>query len=237
MFQTPARAMRLAAFLLLPAVLAGCGTLQSVPIKDNDSAAYAVRGTWHAKSGEGARSTGPGIEVGYEGYRARDTQELAAGQSILLEGGSVTGPDTLRHEAQLRMGYVAYNHRFRFGSFELEPFAGVTRVHLKVRTDTGSGRSIPTFDEVHTGALGGVTPRWRFNDWVAAEFRFGYFNAGAWAHGESYEAALVLGPVPQVSLRLGYSERKHDVEAFLPGWFSEVNIRARGPMATLQLDF
>jgi hypothetical protein len=236
MFHLPAWTMR-AALPALLCLLTGCGTLQSVPIKDNESPAFAVRGTWHAKQGEASRSSGPGIEAGYEGYRARDTQQLAAGQSILLEGGAIVGPDTLRHEARLRMGYVAYHHRFRFGSFELEPFGGVTRVHLKVRTDTASGSSIPSFDEVHTGGIGGVTPRWRFTDGLAAEFRFSYFSAGAWAHGESYEAALVLSPAPQVSLRVGYSERKHDVEAFVPGWYSEVNIRARGPMATLQFDF
>jgi hypothetical protein len=82
-----------------------------------------------------------------------------------------------------------------------------------------------------------LTPRWRFNDWLAVEFRFSAFNASAWAAGQSYEAAVVLSPVPQMSMRLGYSERKHDVTAFVPDWYSEVNIRARGPLATLQFDF
>ncbi len=218
--------------------LTGCGTVQSVPIKDNDSSSVAVRATLRGKSGDPPRRAGPGVEVGYEGYRARDTQSLAAGQVIVLEGGSILGPETLRHEATLRQGYVAYNHLLRFGqSFELEPFVGATRVHLRVKTDTTSGTSVPVLDDWRTGVIGGVTPRWRFNDWLAIEARLSYFNASAWAHGQSYEAAVVLSPVPNVSLRLGYSERKHDVDAFVPGWYSEVDIRARGPLATLQFDF
>jgi len=57
------------------------------------------------------------------------------------------------------------------------------------------------------------------------------------AHGQSYEAAVVLSPVPNASLRLGYSERHYDTDGNIPGWYSEVNLRARGPMATLQFDF
>jgi hypothetical protein len=228
---------RLTAAMTL-AALAACGSVQSVPVRDQNSPAFAVRGTFHGKSGEASRPAGPGIEVGYERYSAKDTQVLGVGQSVVLEGASFTGPDTLQHKARMQYGYVAYNHRLRFGeSFELEPFVGAARVHFKLHTHRSSGTGATGVDDRRTGVLGGVTPRWRFNDWLALEARFSYLYTSAWATGESYEAALVLSPVPQVSLRLGYSERKHDIESAVPGATSEVNVRARGPMATLQFDF
>lgn len=224
--------------IALLAGLSGCGAVQSLPIKDNNSASYAVRASWHGRSGELNERSGPGVEVGYEGFRARDTQTLAAGQSLILEGGTVFGPETLRHDARLQLGYVAYKHLLRFGSsFQLEPFAGATRVRLKITSQTSGGNSLQVLNDQRTGLIGGVTPRWRFNDWLAIEARMTYFNASAWAHGQSYEAAVVLSPSPNVSLRLGYSERKHDIDPVVSGLESEVNIRARGPLATLQFDF
>ncbi|MEO8155735.1 MAG: hypothetical protein ABI605_21940 [Rhizobacter sp.] len=220
------------------AMLAGCGAIQHVPVNDDNSASVAVRASFHRRSAETNERYGSGIEVGYESYRARDTQTLAAGESISLDGGTVFGPSTLQHEARLRQGYVTYNHLLRFGPhFQLEPFVGLTRVNLRIRSDPGSGSTLLLLDEWRSGVLGGVTPRWCFNDWVAIEARLSYFDTGDWVHGKSYEAALVLSPVPNVSVRLGYSERYHDVETLGSGWSSEVNIRARGPLATLQLNF
>ena len=218
--------------------LSACGSVQSVPVRDNDSAAFAVRATVRSSAWTGGEREGPGIGMGYEGYSAKDTQNLAVGESIQLDGGAIFGPDTLRHKADMRQGYLTYNHLFRLGShFQLEPFVGATRVHLKIRSTSADGTTRAVLDDWDTGVIGGVTPRWRFNDWVAIEARVSYFNVSAWAHGQSYEAAVVLSPVPNASLRLGYSERRYDTEDNIPGWYSEVNVRARGPMATLQFDF
>jgi hypothetical protein len=222
--------------MALVAVVAGCGSVQNVPIRDRESAAGSVRATFHGTSG--TRPSGPGVEVGYEHYTAKDTQVLGVGESVLLDGGSFFGPDTLRHKAKMQYGYIAYNHRFRFGDhFELEPFIGAARVQLKLRTTPNSGVTTTTLNDSDTGFIGGVTPRWRFNDRVAVEARLSYLHTSAWASGSTYEAALVLSPLPQVALRLGYSDRRHDIEPLVPGAASEVNIRARGPMATLQFGF
>lgn len=219
-------------------MLVGCGSVQNVPVRDRDSPAPSVRGSFHRTPAGASRPAGPGIEVGYERYSARDTQTLAPGQSVILERASFIGPGTLRHEARMQYGYVAYNHRFRLGDrFELEPFIGAARAHFKLQTTRADGTGATGVDDRRTGAIGGVTPRWRFNDWVAFEARLAYLYTSAWASGETYEAALVLSPVPQVALRLGYSQRKHDIESAAPGATSEVNVRARGPMATLQFDF
>jgi hypothetical protein len=224
--------------LAVAALLSACGSVQNVPVRDRESPAGAVRASWHGGARDAGRASGPGVEIGYEYYTARDTQSLAAGQSVVLEGGSFFGPDTLRHRARLQYGYVAYNHRFRFGEhFELEPFVGAARVRMRLQTTPGSGGTVTTVDDHRTGVIGGVTPRWRFNPWLGVEARLSYLGASAWASGETYELALVLNPVPQLALRLGVSDRRHDIESVVPGGTSEVNLRARGPMATLQLDF
>lgn len=222
--------------LALAMTLAGCGSVQNVPIRDRESPAGSVRATFHGKTD--GRPAGPGIEVGYEHYTAKDAQTLAVGESVVLDNASFVGPQTLQHKAQMQYGYVAYNHRLRFGEhFELEPFVGVARVHFKLRTTPGSGNTVTSLSDRRTGAIGGVTPRWRFNDWLAVEGRLSYLNASAWASGATYEAAVVFSPAPQVALRLGYSDRRHDIEPVLSGAVSEVTVRARGPMATLQFDF
>lgn len=227
---------RLVTVLASVAALAGCGSVQNVPVRDRESPVGSVRATFHGQSG--ARPAGPGVELGYEHYTAKDTQVLGAGETVLLDGGSFVGPDTLRHKAQMQYGFVAYNHRFRFGErFELEPFIGAARVQLRMRTTRSSGVTTTTLDDSDTGVIGGVTPRWRFNDWLAIEARLSYLKTSAWASGSTYEAAVVLSPAPQVALRLGYSGRRHDIEPLVPGAGSEVNIRARGPLATLQFDF
>lgn len=220
------------------AALAGCGSVQNVPVRDTQSPAGAVRGSFHGGGRDADRPSGPGVEAGYEYYTAKDTQTLAAGQSVVLDGGSFFGPATLQHRARLQYGYVAYNHRFRFGEhFELEPFIGAARVRMRLQTASAAGSAVTMIDDRRTGAIGGVTPRWRFNPWLGVEARLSYLQASSRASGETYELALLLSPVPQVAVRLGISDRRHDIESAIPGGTSEVNIRARGPMATLQLDF
>lgn len=235
------RAFGLFGLAVFGVVLAGCGSVQNVPVKDNNSPAVAVRATYHSKVADaGGEKYGAGVEVGFESYRASDTQTLASGQFVAIEGGTrVNGPDTLNHDARVQELHLAYNHRIRFGEqFQLEPFVGVSRTHLKFNSSSASGANIPTFDESKVGIIGGVTPRWRFNESWAVEARMSYsVYDGGWAHGQSYEAAVVMNPHPQVAVRLGYSERRYDIEPFLNGWFSEVNVRARGPVATLQFEF
>ncbi|HEY0820798.1 MAG TPA: hypothetical protein VGD46_18565, partial [Rhizobacter sp.] len=183
--------------LMLAALLSACGSVQNVPVRDRESPVGAVRASWHGGARDAGRPSGPGVEVGYEYYTARDTQALGAGQSVVLEGGSFVGPDVLQHRARLQYGYVAYNHRFRFGEhFELEPFIGAARVRMRLQTTPGGGATVTTVDDRRTGAIGGVTPRWRFNSWLGVEARLSYLGASAWASGETYELALVLNPAP-----------------------------------------
>ena len=234
-----ARRFSMLAGLAVAPLLVGCGNIQNVPIKDTNAPGFAVRATFRGLSGEPARRLGPGIEVGYEGYRAKGTQSLAVGESIVLPDATFAGPQDLRHEASLRQFYVAYNHRFGFGPhLEFEPYVGATQVRAKVYTTPASGNRVTAFDESSVGLTAGFTPRWRFNDQVAVELRYNFFGTRLRTTGISYEAMLVLSPAEHVALRLGWTGRNHTVADTFPiGFTSEIDVRTRGPMASLQFDF
>jgi hypothetical protein len=233
------RRLFMLAGLAAATLLVGCGSIQNVPIKDTNAPGGAVRATFRGLSGEPARRLGAGIEVGYEGYRPKGTQSLAAGESVLLLDATFTGPQDLRHEASLRQFYVAYNHRFGFGPhLEFEPYVGVTQVWAKVLTTPASGNRVTAFDERSVGVTAGFTPRWRFNDRVAVELRYNFFGTRLDTTGISYEAMLVLSPAEHVALRLGWTGRNHTISDNFPvGITSEIDVRTRGPMASLQFDF
>lgn len=219
-------------------MLVGCGNIQNVPIKDTNAPGGAVRATFRGLRGEPPQRLGAGIEVGYEGYRAKGTQSLAAGQSIVLQDATFNGPQDLRHEVRMQQLYVAYNHRFGFGPhLEIEPYVGVTQVWARVLTTPPSGARVTATDKRGTGVTAGFTPRWRFNDQVAVELRSNFFDRRLSMGGSAYEAMLVLSPADHVALRLGWAERHHTISDFFVGLASEVEISARGPMASLQFDF
>ncbi len=202
-------------------MLTACSSNQYIPVHDKDSPSFAMRGAIRPKAWQRNERVAHGIEVGYEGYRAKDTQALAAGQSLDLDGGlfpggtgTINGPASLNHQFSYRQLHVAYAPLIRFGTnFELEPLAGVARKHVKVETQPAGRASINVVDEWRTSAIAGVTPRWRFNDWLAAEVRWTY-TGGTSEKGTSTEVAAVLSPSPNVALRLGYGYRREDIEPY-----------------------
>lgn len=236
----PLRGLAGFAAVVAATLLVGCGNIQNVPVKDAHAPGGAVRATFRGSPVEGARRLGAGIEFGYEGYEAKGTQSLAAGDSIVLADATFTGPQDLRHEARLQQVYVAYNHRFAFGPhLEFEPYVGVTHVWAKLLTTLASGTRITSIDERRVGVTAGFTPRWRFNDRVAMEARYNFFDTRLSSGGISYEAVVVLNPSEHVALRLGWTGRNHSLTEHFPvsGITSEVEVRSRGPMASLQFDF
>jgi hypothetical protein len=226
--------------LAAAALLAGCGNIQNVPIKDTNAPGAAVRATFRGIKGDPPKRLGAGIEVGFEGYQAKGTQSLKAGEAIVLADATFTGPQDLRHEARLQQVYVAYNHRFAFGPhFEFEPYVGVTHVWAKLFTTPPSGTRITSVDERGAGVTAGFTPRWRFNEHVALEVRYNFFDTRLSTGGSAYEAVVVLSPADHVALRLGWTGRNHTISENYPlsGITSEVDVRTRGPMVSLQFDF
>jgi hypothetical protein len=218
-------------------LLAGCSDLQNVRIRDHDSPAASVRVTVRPDFLARNASSQGGIELAYDRYRARDTQDLLAGQSVTVGSGlqTVQGPDTLRNEATVEEGHVAYTHRFSHGAhFQVEPLLGVSRLRMKVGVEPAVSAQRLRVDHGSTHFFYGVTPRWRFNELVAVELRL-QGSHGDEVRGYSTDLGVLLNPVPQVGLRIGYSERRH--YGTLNDSLSDMDIRVRGPSATLLLDF
>ena len=109
--------------------------------------------------------------------------------------------------------------------YELRPQSGVVGVQPFARSNT-----LP---------YGAITPRYRLGPFVAFEARLLAAGLTDDAEHRRYDGALVLSPVPQLSLRLGYSNRRTRVRSFSDPVFSsvDVTVRGRGPSASLRLDF
>lgn len=218
----------------LGALLAGCSAYQGVQVRDDDSPALALRATVRPQAWHGQRSEG-GIEFGYERYRGTSTQAIAAGTFVDVGGQSISGPDSLRNQATVQQLHVAYSHRFHFGpNFQLEPMGGLADVNLALKVKPTTAAVQPSDESRRTALIWGVTPRWRFNDKVAIEARI-LGLAGALVDGNSVDASLLLSPTPNVTLRVGYSDRSR--YAYLPNSLSRLDIHVRGPSASLAFDF
>jgi hypothetical protein len=231
------RAARAAALAALSAgLLAGCGILNDpVPLRDDNSPVTSFRAAFYPRTLGTPDRSGPGVEFGVEGYRASDVRTLAANETLVVGGQVIPGPDSVRQRATLRYGYIAYTHRLVFGpNFEIEPFGGYGRFNARFTAEPSVSALRPVVDESRRGPVGGLTTRWRFNEWLALEGRLIVLDAfGEDSNG--VELALALRPVNNLSLRLGYSDREH---VLLDRFGStRVEIRARGPSATLMLEF
>lgn len=227
-------AVRLIWTLGLLALLSGCGVFRApLPVRDDDSPAPAIRAAVYPQAWSRSERSRPGIEVGYESYRARETRALGAGEVIGLNGQDVTGPDSVRQRATLQMAYVAYTHRFHFGpSFQLEPFVGVSRIRARFTLEPVASTLRPSISESRNTPMGGVSARWFFTEQLGVEARVA---ATALFDAHSTDISLVLRPVASLAVRVGYSEREH-VQNDIFGT-SRVEVRARGPSASLALAF
>jgi hypothetical protein len=231
--------MALAAAL---AGLSGCGVWQTLSVHDDDASSMAVRAALRPPSW--ARSDhpgpGPGFELGFERYRAREARSLGAGESITLGNQTVTGPDVLAQTAIVQQVQLVYTHPLYIGEhFELEPFGGITQVGVRYRAEPTQSVPRPEQKATRTTLVGGITPRVRLNEWFAVEARFSFIPLiDSDVYGRTIEVAGVLKPVPQLAFRLGYAQRRMGVDfnANNSGW-TQLDVRANGPFATVQLEF
>ena len=231
----------IAAGLFAMAMLAGCGVPQRLTLRDanaNDAAVLVtVRPAAWSRPGGPAR----GFEAGYQQYRAEGDQVLAAGQSLSLSSTTLNGPETLHQKAKVVASHFGFVDRFYFGpAFELDVGVGGMKldVDYELRPESGLIGTQP-FARSHTLPYGTITPRWRFGPLLAIEARLAAAGITDRASHERLDAGLVLSPVPQVSLKLGYSWRRTGIASWSDPLFNnvDVQIRARGPAATLRLDF
>lgn len=230
---------RVALACMATLLFAGCGAFpDNVHVNDHTAALASVRvtvrpETW-ARNAESLR----GIQVGYERYRAQGTQELRAGQEIRLNPSDtpVPGPDSLRSEVTAAHAYLGYSHTFLFGRrLEMEPVFGLAHLRFDTKVQPTVSPLRPSMHYSRAVAYGGFTPRWRFNDLMALELRLVWSGRSLDIATRNADLGLVLRPEKRVGLRLGYSWRE---AAWGTDYLSsEVSVRARGPSASLLLDF
>jgi hypothetical protein len=228
------QAKNLCLFGALLLTLAGCEGLQGARIRDQNSPSVAVRASMRPEALASGRREG-GFEVGYERYRGEDTQGLASGEFIDVGNTSVSGPDTLRNKVTVQQLHLAYTQRITLGShFQLEPMIGVSRLGLDFSVEPTVSTRRPATEQWGTKFWYGITPRWRFNDMWSMEVR-ATGSVGQAVRSYSFDGGVVFHPLPQVGLRLGYSERRHSARRF--DSLSELDIRVRGPAAAVVFDF
>jgi hypothetical protein len=222
--------------------LTGCGAWQTLSVRDDEAASVAVRAAlrppaWARSDRPGP---GPGFELGFERYRAKDARVLGAGESITLGNQTVTGPDTMGQTATVQQAQLVYTHPLYFGDyFELEPFGGVANISVRYRAEPSQSALRPEQKATRTTVVGGLTPRVRLNEWLAVEARFSFVPLlEGDLYGRNIDLAAVLKPVPQLALRVGYAQRRTgmDFNASNSAW-TQLDVRANGPFATVQLEF
>lgn len=222
--------LTLAAMTALP----GCSALSALNVSDSHaskvSARMIVRPEGFPKS---ARSQG-GLEFGYEQYRGTDEQTLEAGANARLNGQDLAGPAHLHNRVRVDQAYAGYNHLFTFRRFQLEPRAGLAYQQVSFRVASGD----PAIGNlaVHRNGLYvdvGVTPRFNFNDALAAEARVSA-AVGPNRNSLDGELMLVVRPVPALAIRAGYFWRD---QQFLVRESSDLNVRLSGPTVSLTANF
>lgn len=230
------------ATLAAAALLAGCAPIQRLTLNDKDSneASLLVSVRPAAWARRGAAGPGRGFEAGYQHYRATGNQALGAGETLNAGSQVITGPDVLLQEAKVVAWHAGFTDRFYFGpAFELEMGVGGMKVDVdyKLRPQSGVVAAQP-FARSNTLPYGSITPRYRFGAHLALEARLAAAANGHAGH-ERQDVALVLSPVPQLALRLGWSWRRTSVDSWRDPVFDSVDliIRARGPAASLRLEF
>ena len=234
---TAARALRLGLALASVALLAGCGNITRLHVKDDSSTNLSARVLHRLGSGPG----GSGLQFDYSNTRARSEQQIGAFETATLGSQSINGPALLRHSVRVESVQLLYNHLLFPGrAVEMEWFAGAAWV----KTSWQSVSANPTDPRLSNlarwyGPAGGVLGRVRLASALALELRYGG-AVDLSGHGDdgwrsSTELALAFKPVPVLALRAGVVETRTEQR---PGFLStELSVRARGPFLSLGLEF
>lgn len=237
----PARILAVAAGAAVLATLAGCGVSQRLMLRDsavNDAALLVT-----VRPAAWGRQQGParGFEAGAQSYRAEGDHALSPNEFLTVGNQTINGPDTLHQKAKVVAWHFGFTDRFYFGpAFELDMSVGGLKldVDYELRPQSGVIGAVP-FARSHTLPYGAITPRHRFGPLLAIEARLAAAGLTHQANHERLDAAVVLSPSPQFSLRLGYAWQRTGIASWSDTLFDniDVKIRARGPAASLRLDF
>jgi hypothetical protein len=215
----------------------GCGAPTQLHVQDSAELIGSVRAVHRFGEGPG----GGGIEIAASRARAQGEQRLQAFETATLNGRSITGPVTLRHDARVERAQIVYNHLLFAGRpVELEWFAGGAAV--ATRWNTAS--PVPTDPQLTSrttwyGPAGGALGRLRLAPMLSLELRYeGAIKVtGAIDSASHYqvETALALRPLPGLALRIGFAESRGWVQPSFSE--SELSVRSRGPLLNLGFEF
>jgi hypothetical protein len=214
-----------------------------VDIKDNTTIGSA-RLSWHdAPETTRAGSFTPGMEIEYDQGIGRSNQHLGANEFIQLDGKTLSGPQDLRHRADLRYGHLAFDGIWRFpgraSGLELEWVAGLGQAQLGLRSESRSLAVDPLVAKYSlAGVVLGVGPRWNFTDTLALEARVQALSSSPSSDDRFWyrEIAVRYRPVKNVAIRMGYSEMDYR-PANLSDGDSPVHVRMYGPFLGLDFPF
>lgn len=236
--------LALSAIVLVAAsALAACSSvpapptpvLRPVEVRDN-TVIPSARLSWHdAPETTRAGSFSTGIEIEYDRAIGQSAQRLGTNEYIQLDNKSLSGPQDVRHHADLRYGHAAVNVIWRLpgraSRLELEWVAGLGEARLDLRSESRTLNVDPlTAKYSLSGVVLGVEPRWNFTETLALEMRFQALASSPSSDDRLWyrELAARYRPMKNVAIRMGYSAMDY-TPAQLSEGDSSVRVRMYGP--------
>ena len=217
--------------------LTACETLDPIVVKDDNAASIMASVVIEPEALRHRRGQG-GIEFGYEQQEGDGTQTIDATHFVNLGGRNVRGPQTVGTRAEYRHGHLAYTHKFFLGPhFQLEPVLGfgLDKTRIAVQPTVPSGASLVTDQDDYWGVYFGVTPRWRFNEYIDAELRVRFNSNFGSDMASTSTPAIVIRPTKYIGLALGYTFFDQELEA--TNSLSDIEVSLEGPSVALRLAF
>jgi hypothetical protein len=218
---------------LLLALLSACET---TPIEVRDHGAFTPGGrvVWHPRQGEGASASWFGLELDGSRVEGDDTQELLSGESIVLDGVTISGPAHVAIDYRLSQAslaaVIAQDIRVDAG---LRFLFGAAWQEVELELDSGTQQAEGAEDWL--GPLLGLEARWSPGGW------WGLSGRGTWTADlddiESEMRLIELGVLfaPRRVLGLFAGWRWVDLERFVPNE-SDIDLRTDGPSLGLRVE-
>jgi len=240
-----------AAVLIAACALAACSHVPAppgpvrLPVDVNDSTTMgSARLSWHdAPETTRAGSFTPGLEIDYGRGIGRANQRLATNEFIQVDNKTLSGPQEVRHHADVRYGHFAFNGIWRFpgraSKLELEWVAGLGQAQLGLRSESRTLAVEPLAAKYSLGGVAlGAGPRWNFTDKLAFEARFQALASSPSSDDRFWhrEIGVRYRPVNNVAIRMGYSDMDYRPAKLSEG-DSPVHVRVYGPFLGVDFPF
>ena len=215
----------------LCAVVAACDTTP-IEIHDQGAPQFGGRAVWRAKPDQGASGSWFGLEVDGATVAGDDEQDLQAGETLELDGESITGP--ARVESDYRLSQASFSAVFGndfADAVSMRLLLGAGWQELDLELDSGAQHADGRDD--WWGLLTGIEGLWCASEWAALAAR------ATWTTDledvESRTRVIELG-VQLAPRALFAGWRWVDLERFdLDA--SDVDLQTNGPSLGLRVGF